>query len=64
MEIIFGFMILIILGVLYFLPTIVANLTNKGNTAAIAMLNLLLGWTVVGWIVCLVWALTIDKEEK
>ncbi len=64
MEIIFGFMILIILGVLYFLPTIVANLTNKRNTAAIAMLNLLLGWTVVGWIVCLVWALTIDKEEK
>ena len=51
---------LIVLGVLfvYFVPSIVA--TNRGhhNTEAIIALNLLLGWTFLGWVISLVWALT------
>ncbi len=44
-----------ILVLLYFLPSIVGR--NKQDFTAIFVLNLLLGWTVVGWIVALVWAL-------
>lgn len=44
---------------LYFLPSIIGR--EKRNFAAIFMLNLLLGWTVVGWIVALIWALTVDS---
>lgn len=43
---------------LYFLPTIVAR-GNK-NFAAICALNVLLGWTFVGWVAALVWALKRD----
>lgn len=43
---------------LYFLPSIVGH--TKRNFPAIFILNLLLGWTVIGWIVALVWAFTID----
>lgn len=43
---------------LYFLPSIIGR--NKRNFAAIFVLNLLLGWTLVGWIVALIWALTVD----
>ena len=44
---------------LYFLPTIIGF--QKRNAGAIFVLNLLLGWTVIGWVIALVWALT--KEE-
>jgi hypothetical protein len=43
---------------LYFLPTIIG--WHKRNAGAIFVLNLLLGWTLVGWVVALVWALTSD----
>jgi hypothetical protein len=44
---------------LYFLPTIIG--ARKANSAAIFVLNLLLGWTGLGWIVALVWACTQDS---
>jgi Superinfection immunity protein len=34
----------------------------KKNWVAIFALNLLLGWTVVGWVIALVWALTKDQD--
>jgi hypothetical protein len=40
---------------LYFLPTLIAWKTPR--VAAIIALNFLLGWTVIGWIACLIWAL-------
>jgi hypothetical protein len=49
----FGFLI-------YFLPTIVALVRHKRNTVSILLLNLFLGWTLVGWIIALVWASTVD----
>ncbi|HEV2232527.1 MAG TPA: superinfection immunity protein [Terriglobia bacterium] len=39
---------------LYFLPWIVASVTEKRNKAAIGVLNLLLGWTFIGWAIALV----------
>jgi hypothetical protein len=45
---------------LYFIPALAGR--NKKNRAAIFWLNFLLGWTMVGWIVALVWALTKDAE--
>ena len=45
----------------YFLPCFVGR--HKRNVQAIAVLNLLLGWTIIGWIIALVWACTLDPEE-
>jgi hypothetical protein len=47
---------------LYFLPSIIAH--KKRNKSAIVALNLLLGWTVLGWVIALVWALTSDPKVK
>jgi len=44
----------------YFLPSIIGFASGKANGVAIFVLNLLLGWTLVGWVVSLVWALTKD----
>jgi hypothetical protein len=52
--------IIVVLGLaVYFLPTMIG--LRKRNAGAIFALNLLLGWTLVGWVVSLVWALT--KED-
>jgi hypothetical protein len=44
--------------VIYFIPTIVAWNRGHRNTMAIGVANLFLGWTFLGWVVCLVWACT------
>lgn len=46
--------------VVYFLPTLQAYISKKKNKAAILTLNLLAGWTVIGWIVAMVWATAKD----
>ena len=54
-----GFAILAILFVLYWVPTVVAALRKHHNVLAIGALNLFLGWTMIGWVAALVWALTM-----
>ena len=52
---------IIVLGlVFYFLPTILAFHRKKRNGTAIFALNFFLGFTGIGWIISLVWALTHD----
>jgi hypothetical protein len=46
--------------VMYFLPSIIALARNKRDTTAILLLNLFLGWTVIVWVVALVWAAKTD----
>jgi hypothetical protein len=45
----------------YFAPAYIGHV--KRNFAAILMVNLLLGWTVVGWIAALIWACVQDAPE-
>ncbi|MDR3547700.1 MAG: superinfection immunity protein [Candidatus Pacebacteria bacterium] len=52
---------ILILIALYFLPSIIGFARHKRNGGAIFALNLFLGWTCVGWVVSLVWALTKDE---
>ena len=54
--------ILCILGTLaYFLPTIIAIKKKHANSVIIALLNIIIGWTFLGWIGCLVFA-CIDAD--
>jgi hypothetical protein len=41
-------------GFVYFLPAIVGR--KKRDAAGIAVWNLYLGWTIIGWIMALIWA--------
>lgn len=40
----------------YFLPAIIARMRHHRQRGAITLLNLLTGWTVIGWIVAAVWS--------
>lgn len=54
----------IILLVLYFVPWMVAKKRQHMNENAIAVLNLFLGWTFIGWVVALVWACTSNVRAR
>ena len=48
---------------LYFLPYLIANKREHQQTRAIYILNIFAGWTVVAWIVALIWAHTVPSEN-
>jgi hypothetical protein len=52
---------LVIFLVFYFLPTVVAALRRHHNATAICLLNLLLGWTALGWLIALIWSATATQ---
>ncbi len=47
---------------LYFLPAIVGR--DKHDRAGIFLLNLFLGWTVIGWVFALIWACTAQPTPR
>jgi hypothetical protein len=58
----FGFglflsLVIIIVGLgFYFIPTIIAVARNHKNKIGIFLLNLLAGWTFLGWVGALIWS--------
>ena len=60
MRLLFAVLITL-LSLFYFFPFAIAFNRRRANTGAIFALNLFLGWSLIGWVVALVWAL---KEEQ
>lgn len=58
-----GFGVLAIIFAAYMFPTIIAIARRHYNALAISMLNLFLGWSVLGWIGALVWACTSNRNQ-
>ena len=55
-------MIFLIPIALYFVPTIVASYKGAPQFASIFVVNFFLGWTIVGWVVALAWALKTEPK--
>jgi hypothetical protein len=49
-------LIITLIFAVYFLPSLIAFSRQHKNRIAIFLLNLLLGWTVLGWVGSLVWS--------
>jgi hypothetical protein len=45
-----------LLVVTYLLPTFIAKFRNHLNGWAVLWVNVFFGWTIVGWVVALLWA--------
>ena len=48
---------------LYFLPLIVAHRRKHPQENSIALLNIFLGWTFVGWVIALVWSVSEPRKS-
>ena len=55
-------LILLIVILVYVLPSIVA--IGRERSGGPIILNLFLGWTVVGWFVALAWAALLKRPSK
>ena len=58
----FGHKKLMALGALYMLPSGLAYARKHRNRNAVVALNVLGGWTVIGWVVALVWSVYKDPS--
>ena len=56
------FLMLAALVAAYFLPGLVAYKRDHQNAASIMLLNLFLGWTLLGWVGALVWSASAKKQ--
>lgn len=48
----------------YLLPTTIALIRRRDNRMAIFLVNFLLGWTLLGWVITLAWSVTSDSAER
>lgn len=62
-DVVFGLGILATGILLYFLPSLIAWHRWHRNANAIVILNFLLGWTLVGWVAALIWAVYEEKPR-
>jgi len=53
-------LILVFLGVPYFTPAIIAFRRRHPDRLPVLLVTMFAGWTVIGWIAALIWAL---KDE-
>lgn len=66
-ELLMGLLGVLLIGIsifLYFLPTIIAD--NNKHTALVGILivNIIAGWTLFGWVICLIWAYSQNKKDS
>jgi len=53
----------IVVLAVYFIPAIIASMRKHHQTMAITLTNVLLGWTVIGWIVALIWSVSAVQQS-
>jgi len=56
MEALYGFLITVASVAMYWLPTIVAARRKVPHVGSVAVIDGLLGWTVIGWVIAMAMA--------
>ena len=63
-----GIIVIILFGlsslVAYMTPALIAYWRKHRSTMAITAANFMFGWSVAGWALCLIWALTGDVKKS
>ena len=63
MEALKGFLLLLALGIIYFIPTIRAYRVKHRQKDPIFLINLTLGWSIIGWLVALIWSFSAQDTK-
>jgi hypothetical protein len=48
----------------YMMPTFIAIARNHNQTTTIAILNLVFGWSVIGWVILLLWSANDNAKQE
>ncbi|HEX3953112.1 MAG TPA: superinfection immunity protein [Stellaceae bacterium] len=66
MENVITVIMLILIVIIYMLPTLIAFARDIRPRRGVTILNIVLGWTLVGWLIAFFWASltpTIPEDE-
>lgn len=55
--------VIAIILVLYIIPSIIAAARYHRQLGAIVVINLFLGWTLLGWVIALAWAFSATPHR-
>lgn len=64
MELFVSLIICLVCIFAYFLPTVVAVLRRYHNALPVFLVNLFLGWTLLGWLGALIWSCMAKPDNK
>ncbi|MBV9828135.1 MAG: superinfection immunity protein [Alphaproteobacteria bacterium] len=53
---------LLVIGIIYFIPAVVAFARDIRQRYVIALLNIVIGWTLIGWLILFFWANLADTR--
>lgn len=56
--------LLLMAAALYFLPFLIALSRGHMSSGAIFLVNLIFGWTALGWVVALIWSFTGNTRRN
>jgi hypothetical protein len=56
--------ILIVILAIYLVPTIIAFSREHSNATGVMLVNIFLGWSLIGWFGALIWSVQVAKSEK
>ena len=57
-------LLIVLFAWVHFIPTLVAAHREHYNTHTIFVVNLLFGWTIIGWLVLLAWACSGERPRE
>ena len=63
MELIPGLLLILLLLLIYILPISLAYKNKIRNRHSLYVVNIFLGWTLIGWVVCLAWSVSSSRED-
>lgn len=61
-AVVFVIVIWVISFIAYWIPTVVAFVRGVPNKASVLVINLFLGWTIIGWVVALAMAVRSHQQ--
>jgi len=60
----FEIVVLLAAIALYFLPALIADKRRRVDLLTLALFNAVLGWTAIGWMIALLWAVQPNPPEN
>ena len=61
---IYMWLLMVIAIALYFMPTIISGYRHHSSLFAIVLLNVIIGWTMLGWLILLIWVCFGDQHTS
>jgi uncharacterized membrane protein (DUF485 family) len=54
---------LMLIAIIYMLPTLIAYARDIPQRRMITVLNIIFGWTLIGWVATFIWAMSAETEQ-